>query len=49
MPQHVVTPAELFGTATVMGCTVNHHPWHPAFEPPYAIANVALAEDPTYA
>ena len=34
-------------TATVVGFTVNQHQWHPAFEPPYAIANVALAEDPT--
>jgi acetyl-CoA acetyltransferase/uncharacterized OB-fold protein len=33
------------GRATVVGFTVNHQPWHPAFEPPYAIANVALAED----
>jgi acetyl-CoA acetyltransferase/uncharacterized OB-fold protein len=35
------------GRATVVGFTVNEHRWHPAFEPPYAIANVALDEDPT--
>jgi acetyl-CoA acetyltransferase/uncharacterized OB-fold protein len=41
------SPAEVSGRATVVGVTVNHHPWHPDFEPPYAIANVVLAEDPT--
>ncbi|HEY8057301.1 MAG TPA: OB-fold domain-containing protein [Acidimicrobiales bacterium] len=41
------TPAEVSGVGTVVAFTVNQHPWHPAFEPPYAIANVALAEDPT--
>jgi acetyl-CoA acetyltransferase/uncharacterized OB-fold protein len=35
------------GRATVIGFTVNHQMWHPAFEPPYAIANVAIAEDPS--
>jgi acetyl-CoA acetyltransferase len=35
------------GTATVIGITVNHQQWLPGFEPPYAIANVALADDPT--
>ena len=39
------TPAEVSGTGTVIGLTVNHHPWHPDFEPPYVIANVVLAED----
>ena len=34
------------GRATVIGFTVNHHQWLPGFEPPYVIANVALAEDP---
>jgi acetyl-CoA acetyltransferase/uncharacterized OB-fold protein len=34
------------GAATVVGFTVNSHQWSPAFEPPYVIANVALAEDP---
>ncbi len=41
------TPAEVSGVGTVVGFTVNQHQWHPDFEPPYAIANVALAEDPT--
>jgi acetyl-CoA acetyltransferase/uncharacterized OB-fold protein len=40
-------PRVVSGVATVVGCTVNQHPWHPAFEPPYAIANVVLAEDPS--
>ncbi|HEY8527637.1 MAG TPA: OB-fold domain-containing protein [Acidimicrobiales bacterium] len=40
-------PTEVSGRGTVIGFTVNHHMWHPAFEPPYVIANVALAEDPS--
>ena len=39
-------PTVVSGRATVIGCTVNHHRWLPGFDPPYAIANVALAEDP---
>jgi acetyl-CoA acetyltransferase len=35
------------GRATIIGCTVNHHPWHPALQPPYAVAVVALEEDPS--
>ena len=39
---------EVSGRATVIGFTVNHHPWGlPGFEPPYVIANVALHEDPS--
>jgi acetyl-CoA acetyltransferase/uncharacterized OB-fold protein len=34
------------GRGTVVGFTVNQHQWSPAFEPPYAVANVALDEDP---
>jgi acetyl-CoA acetyltransferase/uncharacterized OB-fold protein len=41
------SPREVSGRATVVGLTVNHHPWLPGFDPPYVIANVALAEDPT--
>lgn len=41
------TPTQVSGRAIVVGVTVNQHQWSPAFEPPYAIANVALAEDPT--
>ncbi len=35
------------GRGTVVAFTVNQHQWLPGFEPPYVIANVALAEDPT--
>jgi acetyl-CoA acetyltransferase/uncharacterized OB-fold protein len=41
------SPTEVSGRGTVAGCTVNHHRWIPGFEPPYAIAVVAIAEDPT--
>ena len=34
------------GTGTVVGFTVNSHRWLPDFDPPYVVANVALAEDP---
>jgi acetyl-CoA acetyltransferase/uncharacterized OB-fold protein len=40
-------PVEVSGRATVVAFTVNRHPWLPGFDPPYVIANVALAEDPT--
>jgi uncharacterized OB-fold protein len=33
------------GRGTVVAFTVNRQRWLPAFEPPYVIANVALAED----
>lgn len=32
--------------ATVVGVTVNHHPWDPRFPPPYVIATVAIDDDP---
>jgi acetyl-CoA acetyltransferase len=35
------------GRGTVVGYTVNSHRWLPEFDPPYAVANVALAEDPS--
>ena len=41
------TPVEVSGQATIVGFTVNQHPWIPGFDPPYVIAVVALAEDPT--
>jgi acetyl-CoA acetyltransferase/uncharacterized OB-fold protein len=41
------TPTEVSGRATVIGITVNHQHWLPDFAPPYAVANVALAEDPS--
>lgn len=40
-------PVEVSGRGTVVGFTVNHHPWLPGFDPPYVIANVALDEDPS--
>src|SRR4029453_17081812 len=40
-------PPVVSGRGTVVAFTVNRHQWLPGFEPPYAIANVALAEDPT--
>jgi len=39
-------PTAVSGRASVVGVTVNRHRWLPGFEPPYAIAVVALAEDP---
>lgn len=43
------SPTVVSGEATVVGFTVNVQPWLPSFdlEPPYVVANVALAEDPT--
>lgn len=38
---------EVSGRATIVAVTVNQHPWLPGFDPPYVIANVALAEDPS--
>ena len=38
-------PKAVSGRATIVGFTVNAHQWHPAFDPPYVIAVVALAED----
>ena len=40
-------PVEVSGRATVVGFTINAHPWLPTFPPPYVIANVALDEDPS--
>ncbi len=38
---------EVSGRGTVVGFTVNVHQWLPGFDPPYVIANVALADDPS--
>ncbi|HEX9545921.1 MAG TPA: OB-fold domain-containing protein, partial [Acidimicrobiales bacterium] len=40
-------PTPVSGRGTVVGFTVNTQPWQPGFDldPPYVIANVALAED----
>jgi acetyl-CoA acetyltransferase/uncharacterized OB-fold protein len=40
-------PTAVSGQATVVGCTVNVQQWLPDMAPPYAVANVALAEDPS--
>jgi acetyl-CoA acetyltransferase/uncharacterized OB-fold protein len=40
-------PTPVSGRATVVGVTVNVQQWAPEPVPPYVIANVALAEDPT--
>jgi acetyl-CoA acetyltransferase/uncharacterized OB-fold protein len=40
-------PTVVSGRGTVVGFTVNRHRWLPDLAPPYAIANVALEEDPT--
>ena len=44
---HVTPSAEVSGTAHVVGFTVNQHPFLPGWDPPFVIANVALAEDAT--
>src|SRR5580658_7961352 len=36
---------EVSGRGTVVGFTVNSHRWLPGFEPPYVVANIALADD----
>jgi acetyl-CoA acetyltransferase/uncharacterized OB-fold protein len=41
------SPKVVSGRATVVGFTINHQQWHPAFAPPYVIANVVLTEDPS--
>jgi acetyl-CoA acetyltransferase/uncharacterized OB-fold protein len=38
-------PTEVSGRGTIVGYTVNEHRWLPSFDPPYVVANVALAED----
>ena len=37
--------AEVSGLGTVIGYTVNHQPWDPAFPPPFVVASVAIDED----
>lgn len=34
-------PVAVSGRGTVVGFTVNADQWHPDFEPPYVIANIA--------
>jgi acetyl-CoA acetyltransferase/uncharacterized OB-fold protein len=41
-------PRVVSGKASVVGYSVNHHNWGlPGFEPPYVVAIVAIAEDPS--
>jgi uncharacterized OB-fold protein len=42
-----VTMTPVSGRATVAGFTVNHQQWLPRFPPPYVVAVVAIAEDPS--
>ena len=41
-----LAPDRVAGKGVVVGFTVNHHRWSPAFPPPYVVAIVALDEDP---
>jgi uncharacterized OB-fold protein len=41
-----LAPEAVSGRATVEAYTVNHHPWHPAFPPPYVVAIVSIEEAP---
>ncbi|MFF4767338.1 Zn-ribbon domain-containing OB-fold protein [Streptomyces sp. NPDC001255] len=41
-----VEPKAVSGRARVAAYTINHHPWFPAFPPPYAVAIVELEEEP---
>lgn len=41
-----VAPQVVSGLATVEAVTVNHQPWTPGIEVPYAVARVSLDEDP---
>ncbi|MFJ8749041.1 Zn-ribbon domain-containing OB-fold protein [Streptomyces sp. NPDC102441] len=41
-----VGPKAVSGRAKVAAYTVNHHPWLPAFPPPYVIAAVELDDEP---
>jgi acetyl-CoA acetyltransferase/uncharacterized OB-fold protein len=40
-----LAPSEVSGLGTVIGYTVNHQPWDPAFPPPFVVASVAIDED----
>ncbi|MER6972135.1 Zn-ribbon domain-containing OB-fold protein [Nocardioides sp. NPDC057767] len=39
-----VSPEVASGRARVAAYSINHHPWFPAFPPPYAVAMVELEE-----
>jgi uncharacterized OB-fold protein len=40
-------PRPVAGTGTIATYTINHQPFMPGFDPPYAIAYVEVDEDPT--
>jgi uncharacterized OB-fold protein len=42
-----VAPTPVSGQGTIATYTINHQPFLPGFEPPYAIAIVEIDEDPT--
>lgn len=42
-----VGPEVASGRAKVAAYSINHHPWFPAFPPPYVVAAVELDEDPS--
>lgn len=41
-----LAPRAVSGRARLLTYTINHHPWIPGFEPPYAIAIVEIEEQP---
>jgi len=40
-------PTAVSGRAVVASYTINHQPWIPGFDPPYAVAIVEIEEDPS--
>lgn len=42
-----LAPEPVSGRATVATFTVNHQPWYPGLDPPYAIAIVEIDEQPS--
>ena len=40
-------PEAVSGRATVATFTINHQPWYPGLDPPYVIAIVEIAEQPS--
>jgi uncharacterized OB-fold protein len=42
-----LSPTPVSGRAVVASVTVNHQPWIPGFDPPYAVAIVEIEEQPS--
>ena len=42
-----LAPRAVSGRARLHTFTVNHHPWIPGFDPPYVVAIVEIAEQPS--